>query len=359
MTYKNDKIIYHWVQQIHFLLDRFETKNALDLDRILWIWLQLCNPTIILSNREYQIPEKGVSQVTILFYLNIRTSLYMNIDPHEVKLSIDMFHRVTHGTWPYDELLIEELLLEADYLICQGRYDESFAILKSLMKHTNNPYYLAKIRILMGEADNIKIPDTFPFAKFDNWSKALGYAEEIGNMPEICRIYGELGTALQPQYPALSLSMRWQAQVTAERNHDVHNIIGYTLQRAYSEAQILMKYGQKLKNPDLFIQDIEWILSADRSKLPNDILKAFYDETRFCMLVDYEALYRALEYYDSMGFKGKVYKLASDAVEIASIIDDKLKMRSMLDFCYKAAVNMGDIAKQQQVLAKMKQIKES
>ena len=48
-------------------------------------------------------------------------------------------------------------------------------------------------------------------------------------MQEICRIYGELGTALQPQYPALSLSMRWQAQVTAERNHDDHNTIGYIL----------------------------------------------------------------------------------------------------------------------------------
>lgn len=359
MTYKNDRVVYHWVQQMHFLLDRYDTKNAQELDRILWTWLQLCNPTVILPNREYQIPEKGVSQVTILFYLNLRTLLYMSIDLHEVELSVDVFHRVTYGTWPYDELLIKELLLEADCRIRQGRHDESLTILKSLMKHTDNPHYLAKIRILMGETDNIKIPETFPFANFDNWSKALGYAEEIGNMQEICRIYGELGTALQPQYPALSLSMRWQAQVTAERNHDDHNIIGYILQRVYSEAHILTQYGQKLKNKELFIQDIERILSADRSKLPNDILKAFYDETRFCMLMDYEALYRALEFYEHAGFNEKVYRLANDAVNIASIIDDKSKMQSMLDYCYKAAVNMGDMAKQQQVSMKMKQIKES
>ena len=360
MNNENDSVVHHWVRQIHFLQMRFEMQEAQKLDRMLWSWMHLCNTTVIQPFSKYRIPSKGVSQELILFYLNTRTSFYLNMmNLPEVELSIDIFHRVTHGKWPYDEMLMNQRLNEAECRKRQGRYDDSKEILRDLIQHTSDPRYLAKIKFLLGEIDNSFIPYSFPFSKFDNLSEALGYAEEAGDLSKVCNFYGELGTALQPQYPALSLSMRWQAQIIAEKTKDDVNIIGYNLQRAYSEADILMRYGQELKKPELFMHDIEWILSVDRDKIPTESLKAFYDETRAYLLLDGDAMKRALDYYKHVGFNEKVYRLAKDTAEIAHFAKDFSKMHSMLELCYQTAVKMGDKEKLQYVIERMNRVEES
>lgn len=73
----NDEAVRAWIIQIHFLQAEFEFEEAERLDHILWSWLCLYNPVILLPTFFFPPAEKGVSIGTELQYLSIKTVMYL------------------------------------------------------------------------------------------------------------------------------------------------------------------------------------------------------------------------------------------------------------------------------------------
>ena len=337
----NDEIVSHWTQQMDFLQSRYDFEEAQMMDFILWNWLHFSVPASPCP--DYQ-NSKGVTTPTLLNYLNVRTATYLNpMMVQETEESLDAFERCIEEGWQYDHVLIHHFILKAELRYRQGQSKEAQEILYGILTYATNPLDLSRIYGLLGDIESSQTRYMWPLAIFKNLSKALGYAEECGDKIRIANSYARLGHAIHRQYPALALSMQWQAQVMAEKLNDPYLANATKLQRAYSDIQMLFAYNGKLKKPDLFKNDAEQIVrSLKRDDLPTEVLKTFYDETLSFVFGEDEPLERALDYYQQHGAWDKVYELAENVGGRAIFAKDDSKVLRMLNVCVDAAKRMND-----------------
>ena len=337
----NDEIVSHWTLQMDFLQSRYDFEEAQKMDFILWNWLHFSVPASPCP--DYQ-NSKGVTTPTLLNYLNVRTATYLNpMMVQETEESLDAFERCIEEGWQYDHVLIHHFILKAELRYRQGQSKEAQEILYGILTYATNPLDLSRIYGLLGDIESSQTRYMWPLAIFKNLSKALGYAEECGDKIRIANSYARLGHAIHRQYPALALSMQWQAQVMAEKLNDPYLANATKLQRAYSDIQMLFAYNGKLKKPDLFKNDAEQIVrSLKRDDLPTEVLKTFYDETLSFVFGEDEPLERALDYYQQHGAWDKVYELAENVGGRAIFAKDDSKVLRMLNVCVDAAKRMND-----------------
>ena len=352
----NDIIVHTLSLQIDALQLDFDFKHANELDMRLWGWLQLCNPSLFVG--PYTPTDKNVRKETLLLYLNVRTSLYLNqMNIRQIELSLNIFERIIGSRWPYDNLLIYHFILKAEYLIRRGKFTEAKRLLDDIKPNTKDERLLAMIYAKSSNIDNNDIKYSWlPYSKITDISKAIGFAEQSDDKNLISKLYSQLGVTLQRQYPSLALSMNWKAQVMAEKAGDKYLSAASKLQRVYEEVQIFMKYNDS-RITDTFKKDMEMTInSIDRETLPTESLKAFYDETRSFVFDDPQAGKRALDYFRSHGAYDKVYFLAEQLAGKALFKHDSQQTMSLLKIAYSAALKMGDKIKIQRVEDAIKRV---
>lgn len=340
----SDEIVLCWVQHMEWLQYDCDYDHAKELDRILWNWLEICNPMILWQPRYYTYKYKGVSQSTILQYLNTRLAMYLNLmDTHEADKTIKVFDHVIKGRHPYDQFMIYQLILRAEYFMRRGRYDESKKILNDLILIVKDPLALSHIYILLNTISNyghVVMLGVVPDITY--LTSALGYAEEADNYKAISSTYCQLGEAFQGTYPALAISMNRQAQVLADRNVDTYQATIAKLQRVYCEIMMLFRYDKKI-NADLFRKDAEKTLSAiKRESLPSDSLKAFYDEACGYVFGEDEPMYNALDFFERHNAYGEVYKLSEQLAGKALMKHDDDELKRLINKQRNAAIKMRD-----------------
>lgn len=337
----NDEIVAHWTLQMEFLQSRYDTNSACELDGILWNWLHFSRPSSPCPAYQNRL---GVKTSTLLNYLNERTSIYLNLMiVDEAEASLSAFETCIQDRWPYDHLLVYHFILKADLRHRQGNNKEAEEILNGIIPYATLPMDLSIAHRLLGSIESDRYRFYGPVAMITNLSQSLGYAEQSGDRINIAKSYAQLGHAFHRQYPALALSMQWQAQVMAEKNNDVYLAVGTKLQRAYSDIQMLFAKNGRLPKPELFKQDAEQIVgSLNRESLPTESLKAFYDETSAYVLGKDEPMERALKYYQQHGAWEKVYEMAENIGGRAIFAKDDVKVRRMLELCIEAARQMND-----------------
>ena len=352
----NDEIVHTLSLQIDALQLEFDLKHANELDMRLWEWLQLCNPSLLVG--PYNPTDKNVRKETLLLYLNVRASLYLNqMNIRQIEMSLNIFERIIGSRWPYDNLLIYHFILKAEYLIRRGKFTEAKRLLDDIKPNTRDERQLAMIYAKSSNIDNNDIKYSWlPYSKITDISKGIGFAEQSDDKNLISKLYSQLGVTLQRQYPSLALSMNWKAQVMAEKAGDKYLSAASKLQRVYEEVQIFMKYNDS-RITDTFKKDMEMTInSIDRETLPTESLKAFYDETRSFAFDDPQAEKRALDYFRSHGVYDKVYFLAEQLAGKALFKHVSQQTMSLLKIAYSAALKMGDKIKIQRMEDAIKRV---
>lgn len=353
-----DEIVICWSQQIDMLQKRFDYDDAKELDKILWNWLEICNPNIVYPCHYYRYKNKGVSIYPILNYLNIRMAMYLNLmDRHEIELTIDVFDHVIRGEYPLNGVMVLQLIFRADYYIRIGQNERSRIILNNLKDNVNDPLALSHIHTLLNTIDNFGHPVLLGYVPdITNLSKALGYAEEAHDYKSISTIYGQIGQSFQGTYPALAISMDWQAQVISERNHDKYLAIYSKIQRVYCEIMMLFKYNNKSIDTSIFKDDAEQTLkSIDRNDIESESLRAFYDEAYGYVFGSDKSLYDALEYFEKHGAYAEVYKLCEQLAGKALLMHKDDELKRLLNKQRDAAIRMGDSLRLKRVEEAIKQ----
>jgi hypothetical protein len=339
----NDEIVDCWIINMDMLQRQCNSDEAKKLDKVLWLWLGLDNPMVLLNGWEYFFENKGVSKQTILNYLNIRLAMYINeMDNRQIQLTWRIYDKIKHGKLTNLPVDVFQLTLRAEYLIRIGRFSEAREMLDAVVSHSSEPTLLQRAYYQLGILDNASM-DLLPIPNIINLTKALGYAEETKDNKQIANSYLEIGRVLQWQYPALALSMTWQAQVIAEREKDIYQVVIARLQRARSDIMMLMKYSSDHYNAKPFQDDAENIVNTlQRDNMPSDSLKAFYDSTKAYITGDTEPMYRSLEYFMKHKAYNMVYSTAENLAGKAYIKKDWKELFRLANIQKDAAKEMHD-----------------
>lgn len=346
----NNEIVNCLASNVEMLQMRCDFAKAKRLDDVLCSWLGLCNPTILLNDREFFLEDKGVSKQTILNYLNIRLAMYINeMDNRQIQLTWRIYDKIKHGKLTNSPIDVLQLTLRAEYLIRLGRFSEARKMLHAIVSNTTEPALLQRAYYQLGILDNANM-DLLSLPNIISLTKALGYAEEIKDNKQIANSYLEIGRVLQWQYPALALSMTWQAQVIAEREKDTYQVVIARLQRARSDIMMLMKYSSDHYNAKPFQDDAENIIhSLKRDDLLSESLKAFYDSTKAYVTGETDPMYRSLEYFMKHKAHDMVYSTAENLAGKAFIKRDWNELFRLAEIQKEAAKNMNDTTRLKRV----------
>lgn len=340
----NDEILLFLSQQIEFLVQEEDYGRAKELDFRLWNWSGAYCPIKDKAGK-FPFQYKDIRVTTMLLYLNARSVLYLKtMNTREFHRSINTFECIGNGKYLSEAITIPHSLMKIDFYLNQGRLYITKPLLQSLTKQVKSKKFLAEIYARLYTASHYGGPVLMGYVPDISYlTTALGYAEEVKDWKLVSNLYLQMGDAFQGTYPALAVSMSWQAEVAAERHHDKEQAIRARLQRSFFEIMMLFKYNTREKNVNFFKDDAEKIVnSISRDDISSEGMRTNYDVTRGFVLGDDEALYRALTYYEEYQIYPMVYNLSEQLAEKALMAHNKEKVLSLVHKQLAAAKKMGD-----------------
>jgi len=335
----NEEILIALSSQIEALQQEFDMKESIKLDSHVWNWFFEEIINVICESAT-----KSVNMVSLMQYLNIRSSLYLNLmETIPLRGTLALFDRIIHGQIDKHPLVIRHFIIESSFDIRQGRINIAENILKRIIQYDISPLDKIDACFLLSEINMRKCNNMFPDRGLQYLCEALGEAERIGYKEKILCVYENLGFALMKDYPALSYSMLYKAQVLAEKMKSKYHEYSCKIYRARSSISMIFKCNKNNKAPSLFREDAENIINGiDRNDIPCEYMKVFYDETRGFVLDDVESLEKAYDYFVTHNAYAETFELSAQLFYKEYCLQRYSKAEEIISISLGIANNLGD-----------------
>lgn len=263
---------------------------------------QLCEDVFVQYGLDrHLLTLNDYSLSVILNYLNVRTSIFLNInDFGRAWQPILMYERYAKGRMiPID---IEGIHRnhKAVLLARQGQLAEAREVLKEALELGCARDVQQRLLYTLG---SIETSIAGPEYKINTLCEALGEAEEEGNEDHVAMCYRELARMFSSLgQGATGLSLLHKAEQFYMLHHKDHELMGTRMYMAMScfAMYYTPKYTKQFGEEDLerFNQQAKaYIDMVDVDKLPLDSDRAFYYRTYGLVYVDIASIEKALAFY--------------------------------------------------------------
>lgn len=261
----------------------------------------------------------GINRERIIEFLYQCGLVYLNGNRFNdvIKIS-NLFKKYTIGWRVPNSIRIDMSLNHSRALLRKGEIDNADTILIPLLKEKGVPNSIYfEILLLKGQ---IEARRDWPKFKINSLTKALGLAEASGDLFNIAKVYHEMASMFNSQFPALGLSMLTKAAIIYQQQGNEEQLRSIQLLRAQSCLNLYLAnspnyYGNK----ELFLNEAKLIISnISKWTLVNDSDKAFYDRINGIVNNNVDNLWKALWVYQGMYAKEEAFRVAEAIYIVAA-----------------------------------------
>lgn len=237
----------------------------------------------------------------ILNYLNVRTSIFLNMNDFEKAWQpIMLYEHYAYGRMIPLNVEGVHRDLKAILMARQGRMDEACGVLKDALKLGCTLDVRQRLLYTLG---SIETSMTGPGYRINTLCEALSEAEKEGNEEYVAMCYREMSRMFSYlNYGATGLSLLQKAEQYYLLHQKDHELMATRMYMAMSYLAIsnTPKYVNYLGEEDLdrFSQQAKaYIDMVDADTLPLESDKAFYYRTYGLVYIDVASIEKALAFY--------------------------------------------------------------